>query len=161
MPRCLFVVGLQKPNLLIVSTESMGIPFFVQKMISIYISIIAAHCGRLHFVPVWNRGTGQQHFIQVVNWGALRRVRSGLHALQCNQVFASGRLIFSLEMRMRVDPCDTFLAFFLRTSAAKNFFCGGRPTQLQKPETVKHLLLRTAVPMHHTHLLRNNTAQVL
>ena len=33
--------------------------------------------------------------------------------------------------------------------------------QLQKPETVKHLPLRSAVSIHRTHLLRNNTAQTV
>ena len=48
-------------------------------------------------------------------------------------------------------------------------FCEGVPLrvlvaevgQLQESETVKHLLLLSAVPMHHTHLLRNDTGQVL
>ena len=37
MPRRLLEVGLQKPNLHIVSTDSMGTPFTMQKMMSIYI----------------------------------------------------------------------------------------------------------------------------
>ena len=37
VPRRLLEVGLQKPNLRIVSTESMGISFSIQKMVSIYI----------------------------------------------------------------------------------------------------------------------------
>ena len=37
MPRRLLEVGLQKPNLRIVSTDSMGTPFEMQKTISIHI----------------------------------------------------------------------------------------------------------------------------
>ena len=37
MPRRFLEVGLQKPNLPIVSTDSMGTPFTMQKMIFIYI----------------------------------------------------------------------------------------------------------------------------
>ena len=112
MPRRPLEVGLLKPNLRIVSTDSMGILFTIQKMISIYIH------SRCALWTVAFRSSLEKRNLTIVlhPGGELRGVDKSSRQLTWLVVqpsFASGRLIFSLKMRMRVDPCDTFLAFFL------------------------------------------------
>ena len=108
MPRRLFEVGLQKPNLRIASTDSIGTPFTMQKMISIYIHNRCA----LWAIAFHSSFEKRNLTIVLHSGGELRSVDKSSNRLTWNQVFASGRLIFSLKMRMRVDPCGMFLALF-------------------------------------------------
>ena len=105
-------VGLQKPNLRIASADYMGIPFTMQKMISIYIH------NRCALWTVAFRPSLEKRNLTIVlhpdgELGSVDKSSKRITWPAVKPSFASGRLIFSLKMHMRVDPCVMFLAFFL------------------------------------------------
>ena len=104
-------------------TSSVDSPLAVENMITVDIHDRIT----LHAQTFWPRLKQRYltiNFIQVVKCWGLINVRNVFDGLHCTQVFASGNVMCSRKMRMRVEPCRKSLIFRAWTSAANGFYRG-------------------------------------